>query len=71
MLRSTGATAEEMNDLFDARNLAKCLRRLRDMSGYDIRSFPVTAGKSRVAYRLVGKIRWNGGYRSFLGRSVA
>lgn len=75
-LRPHGCTTPESGYLPHV--LGSTIAQLRDTRGYDIRAFPIPcnhnyrAGETgpRVAYRLVGKWRWNGTYRSFLKNIV-
>ena len=46
------------------------IRRLPDMTGYDIRAFkhPRTGktGRQPYIYRIVGRYKWDGGYESYI-----
>lgn len=77
LLRPQGATRLEIiNRLGVSENaIAGMIVVLNDQKGWDIRSFPrkelhTGRGRMPVVYKVVGKVRWNGGYRSFLKEPV-
>lgn len=75
-LRPCGVLSTDARALFASKDvLGRTLATLYDECGYDIRSFPsrvATEGRGRppVIYRLVGKLRWDGSYRSFIHREI-
>lgn len=69
----------------ERRSFGCLVEQLRDQKGYDIRSFPIPEGERTIervgpsavsskcpprVWRLVGKMRWNGTYRSFIRLDV-
>lgn len=81
MLRPQGATTKEILEKVQMRQQAvlPTIISLRDFGGWDIRIFsvpnpdtsPTLTGRKRMAttlaYRVVGRLRFHGGYRSFIG----
>lgn len=75
MLRPQGVTMGEAAAELGVGHLSGQLAILTDFGGWDVRRFPVanpspTSLRSHVlvsAYRIVGRDRWGGGYRSLLG----
>lgn len=49
----------------DGASVAVAVNNLRDQKGWDVRSFK-RHGVRSVTYRCVGKMRWDGSYRSFV-----
>lgn len=83
MLRETGLTGQEAVQrgfVVSASSLGTMVSKFRDMQGFDIVGVPteinrkamahLNARKSVLAYRVVGKYRWDGTYRSFVERSI-
>lgn len=74
-LRPQGVTAAEAAVIFGTAKLpTQCIRALRDEKGWDVRAFnrkclgqDISEGDhSYVIYRCVGKMKWDGSYRSFV-----
>lgn len=76
LLCLTGYTVEEMSHACRCpiRTVTKTIDRLRDDCGWDIRRFPRsgrTLNDRRVSvFKVVGKMKWDGSYRSFIERQV-
>ena len=82
-LSANGVTVHEalsMGLVKSARQFSMMVVALADQKGYDIRLFPCDPsrcaktwrnGGRKNAYRLVGKMRWDGSYRSFVNPETA
>lgn len=76
MLR--GATAPaiiEACEFKGASPMSRIVMRLRDECGYDIRHFPNPTpngkcGRTPGLYKVIGKMKWDGSYRSFINDDV-
>jgi hypothetical protein len=75
LLRPEGATVDELVEAgIGRRQVARYIIVLTDEKGWDIRGFPrpelrregVAKRKHLYVYKVVGKMRWNGTYRSFV-----
>jgi len=80
MLRPGGATYSELFEVYSPKNnkdhISNLVSCFVNEKGWDIRTFvlPETdprfvkkkAGRPRVIHRIVGKMRWDGSYRSFV-----
>lgn len=69
MLKPEGFARNDIED--EPHNLTTLIATLRDDKGYDIRKFPKRKsdkGRAKSVYRCIGKMRWDGSYRSFTER---
>lgn len=74
MLRPQGAASYEIDRLFGKGFCAAAIvRTLRDDKGWDVRTFsmprsdsPHQYGRLPVVHKVVGKMKWDGSYRSFV-----
>lgn len=80
-LRPQGVTLGEL-DLAPTNHLTTLITNLRDQRGWDIRGFPMRpddprfppakrSGRYPQVYKVVGKMKWDGTYRSFIDPNSA
>lgn len=77
LLRDEGATMQEIRETTGMSSVVAhgVLARLDFDCGFDIRRFTEkhidpTTSRPPLRYRIVGRSRWNGGYRSFVEGSI-
>lgn len=71
LLRREGATVHELRTATDMSSVVihGVLSRLNFDCGFDIRGFTArqhTTGRPPKRYKIVGRAKWHGGYRSFI-----
>lgn len=73
LLRPQGATYKELEEVtgYGFGTVNNEIGTLKDQKGWDIRAFPLKKGfrkgrKGRLVYKVVGKLKWNGGYRTLV-----
>lgn len=76
MLRPQGILASEIYEIYEIGSYTNIINSLINEKGYDIRIMPsnvksaLQTNRTLMTYKCVGKMRWDGSYRSFNSRSL-